>query len=92
MLRKGGQRKLTADLNKVRERAMWIYGGGTVQTHGTARVETLRCSVAAGMDKLKKAAVTGTEQTGGRMLGCKLNEVAVGVPHRDWPYRPWKGI
>lgn len=60
MFRKGGQRKLTADLDKVRERAMWIYGGETIQTHGTAHVKTLRCSVAAGFNKLKKATVTGT--------------------------------
>lgn len=30
LLRKSGHSRLTADLNKVKSRAMWIYGAGTV--------------------------------------------------------------
>ena len=34
LLRKCGHSRLTADLNKVKWRAMWMCGAGTVQTHG----------------------------------------------------------
>lgn len=67
---------------------MDVWGRNSPDTW-VSRVETLRCSVPARFGELRKAAVTGDKIKKGKGAGNK--EEAAGLPHHEWPYRPWKG-
>lgn len=71
MLKRGGQGRHTANQNKVRERAMWIYGRGIFHTQGASGVKALRISMPNDCHELHQAIVTGSEQIRGRVWGIK---------------------
>lgn len=52
MFRKGSQGRLTADLNKMRERDVWICGRGTCQASGTTSMKTSRSNMPGGAQEV----------------------------------------
>lgn len=58
LLRKGGKGMLTADLNDVREAAMWICGGPSQAQEATSE-KTQRGSVPGGFDELHEGPRNG---------------------------------